>query len=77
MNQNSGFHAPISLADARERRARRQRPYPAVFEMPTPDEIAEADERQDIARANGCFRVLAVLFVALLLIALGVHFHFR
>lgn len=74
---NTGYHAPIVLADERAKRARKQRPYPAVFEMPTPDEIAEADERHDIARANGCFRVLAVLFIALLLIALGVHFHFR
>lgn len=74
---NTGYHAPIVLADERAKRARKQRPYPAVFEMPTPDEIAEADERQDIARANRCFRVLAVLFIALLLIALGVHFHFR
>lgn len=58
------------------------KPYPfcpsdADFHMPTPDEIAEADERHDIARANGCFRVLGFLFIALLLIALGVHFHFR
>jgi len=74
---NTGYHAPIVLADERAKRARKQRPYPAVFEMPTPDEIAEADEREDIARANRCFRVLAVLFIALLLIALGVHFHFR
>ena len=74
---NTGYHAPIVLADERAKRARKQRPYPAVFEMPTPDEIAEADEREDIARANGCFRVLAGLFIALLLIALGVHFHFR
>jgi len=38
---------------------------------------AEADERQAIARANGCFRTLGFLFIAVLLIALGVHFHFR
>ncbi|RUR69040.1 hypothetical protein EJP67_18440 [Variovorax guangxiensis] len=58
------------------------KPYPftptdADFRMPTSDEIAEADERQDIERANGCFRTLGLLFIAVLLIALGVHFHFR
>lgn len=58
------------------------KPFPycatdADFRMPTSAEIAEADERQAIARANGCFRTLAALFIAVLLIALGVHFHFR
>jgi hypothetical protein len=74
---NTSFHPPVSLADARERRARRQRPYPAVFVMPTAAEIAEADERHDIARANRWVLVLVLITLAPLLVALGLHLYFR
>ena len=74
MNQHSNFHPPVSLS---EYRARKQRPYPAVFEMPTSDEIAEADEQHAIARGNRWARTLMGFTCALLLIALGVHLYFR
>lgn len=79
MNQNSSFHPPIVLADARERRARKQRPYPEVCEYtpPTPDEIAEADERHAIARGDGWARALVFLALVLVLIALGLSLYFR
>lgn len=74
---NTSFNPPVSLADARARRARRQRPYPAVFELPTAAEIAEADERADIARMNRWVPVLVVISIAPLLVALGIHLYFR
>ena len=79
MNQNSSFHPPIVLADARERRARKQRPghWADQRAIPTPTEIAEADERHDIARGNRWALVLVLLTVAPLLVALGIHLYFR
>jgi predicted anti-sigma-YlaC factor YlaD len=79
MTTNSSFHPPVILADARERRARKQRPYPEVCEYtpPTPDEIAEADERHAIARGNRWALVLVLLTIAPLLVALGLHLYFR
>lgn len=76
---DTGYHAPIVLAEVRERRARRQRPYPAVndYTPPTAAEIAAADEKHDIARANRWVRVLVVLAIAPLVVALGTHLYFR
>jgi hypothetical protein len=61
MNQNSSFHPPIVLADARERRARKQRPYPAVC-----DHLPEADERETQPRPP--VAAVGTAFVALLLL---------
>jgi predicted anti-sigma-YlaC factor YlaD len=79
MTTNSSFHPPIVLADARERRARKQRPYPEVCEYtpPTSAEIAEADERHVIARGNRWARSLVLLTFVLVLVALGLHLYFR
>lgn len=80
---DTGYHAPIdidapaSLAAARERRARKQRPYPAMFELPTAAEIAEADERHAIARGNRWARSLVLLTFVLVLVALGLSMYFR
>jgi hypothetical protein len=46
------------------------------FTAPTSDEIALADERHNIARANRWVRVLVVLSLAPLLVALGLHLYF-
>jgi hypothetical protein len=45
--------------------------------MPTAAEIAEADERHDIARANRWVLVLVLITLAPLLVALGLHLYFR
>ncbi|MFM9928176.1 hypothetical protein VLK31_34760 [Variovorax sp. H27-G14] len=79
MTTNSSFHPPVILADAREKRARKQRPghWADQRAIPTPTEIAEADERHDIARANSWAGVLVLLTLAPLLVALGLHLYFR
>lgn len=46
-------------------------------DIPTPEEIAEADERNDIARANRWAGVLVALTIVPLVVALGIHLHFR
>lgn len=58
------------------------KPYPfaptdADFRMPTSAEIAEADERHDIARANRWAGVLVALTLVPLIVALAVHLYFR
>lgn len=57
------------------------KPYPftptdADFCMPTPAEIAEADERDDIERANRWAGVLVALTLVPLIVALVVHLYF-
>jgi len=60
-DQNSSFHPPIVLADERERRARKQQPYPAVF-----DQLPEIDERETQPRAP--VAAVGTAFVALLIL---------
>jgi len=48
---------------------------PPSFVMPTPEEIAEADERQDIKRA--CSWMPVLLPIVPLVVAVAVHLFFR
>lgn len=82
MNQNSSFHPPIVLADARERRARRQRPYPAVvadteFRAPLQAHVPAANDQAEMKRVDRRARYLVLLTLARLLVALGLHLYFR
>lgn len=82
MNQNSSFHPPIVLADARERRARRQRPYPAVvadteFRAPLQAHVPAANDQAEMKRVDRRARFLVLLTLAPLLVALGLHLYFR
>jgi hypothetical protein len=82
MTTNSSFHPPIVLADARERHARRQRPYPAVvadteFRAPLQAHVRAANDQAELKRANRRARYLVLLCLACLPIALGIHFLFR
>lgn len=85
---DTGYHAPIdidapmNLAAARERRARRQRPYPAVFEdtefrAPLQAHVRAANDQAELKRANRRARALVLLCLACLPVALGIHFLFR
>jgi hypothetical protein len=70
MTTETGFHAPVVLADARERRARKQSPYPEVC-----DHLPEADEpfEQPNGRAarNACVSVVAFVFFLALAVVIG------
>lgn len=81
MNQNSSFHPPIVLADARERRARKQRPYPAVaqdteFHAPLQAHVPAANEQAEMKRVDRRARVLVLITLAPIAAALGVHLYF-
>jgi hypothetical protein len=79
---NTSFHPPVSLSDARERRARRQRPYPAVvadteFRAPLQAHVPAANDQAEMKRVDRRARFLVLLPLAPLLVALGLHLYFR
>jgi hypothetical protein len=68
---DTGYHAPIVLADERERRARKQRPYPScvelkdlqAFEGPAEHEAAQRSVRPFFCAMAAVVVVLVVLVV--------------
>lgn len=68
MSAPTGYHAPVVLADEREKRARKQRPYPAVCDhLPAPEPVEQPNGR---AAAIACAGVVGVLFLIALVVVI-------
>jgi hypothetical protein len=77
MTTNSSFHPPIVLADARERRARRQRPYPSCVELKDLQDFEGAGVHESAQRDVRTLlpAMAAAVVVLLVLVAVTLH-HF-
>ncbi|MFM9922722.1 hypothetical protein VLK31_07010 [Variovorax sp. H27-G14] len=69
MSQDTGYHAPVVLADAREKRARRQRPYPACVELKDLQGFEGAGQHESAQRdVRSLFGAMAAVVVVLLVL---------